>query len=301
MLDNLRSMAIFASVVEKESFSGAARELGITTSAVSQQIRMLEHEMGTALLHRSTRKLSLTEAGSIFYLSCREMVNAAQLGVVRVSELRDELVGDLRIATSPELGAYHVLPALSGWIQANPRLNVHFQADNRYIDLIEERIDIAIRMSPGLADSNLIARPMTQTRIVLCASPDYLKRHPPILTPADLEQHERIQLTFAHQHETRLRHRLTGEETTVKVNSRLHTNNVFMLTSLMESGLGIGGLLSVDLPPSYNQGRLVEVLPEWEIQPHFTIYAITLRREQPLKVMRCIETLSQYFSQRPCI
>ncbi|HBG83392.1 MAG TPA: LysR family transcriptional regulator, partial [Acinetobacter radioresistens] len=109
MLDQLRAMGVFACVVEKSSFSGAARELGITTSAVSQQIRSLENEMEVILLHRSTRKLSLTEAGQAFFHSCREMLAAAERGKVRINELRDELVGDLRIATTPEIGAMHLV------------------------------------------------------------------------------------------------------------------------------------------------------------------------------------------------
>lgn len=102
MLDQLRAMGVFACVVEKSSFSGAARALGITTSAVSQQIRSLEHEMEVTLLHRSTRKLSLTEAGQTFFHSCQEMLAAAERGRTRINELRDDLVGELRIATTPE-------------------------------------------------------------------------------------------------------------------------------------------------------------------------------------------------------
>jgi len=301
MLDSLRSMAIFVSVVDKGSFSGAARELGITTSAVSQQIRILESEVGTILLHRSTRKLSLTEAGSVFYQSCNEMVQAAKRGRVRINELRDELVGDLRIATTPELGLNHILPALSGWLQAHPSLTVHFEADNRYIDLIEERIDIAIRLSSGLADSTLIARPMARARLVLCASPEYLKNHLPINTPADLEQHDTIGLTLNKElQERHLRHRVTGEMVHARMKSRIQTNNVFLMRSLVANGHGIGALMSVDMPQAFIDGGLVEVLPDWEL-PTYTLYAITLRREQPLKVVRCIETLMQYFSQMPLI
>lgn len=302
MLDSLRSMAIFVSVVDKGSFSGAARDLGITTSAVSQQIRILESEVGTILLHRSTRKLSLTEAGSVFYQSCNEMVQAAKRGRVRINELRDELVGDLRIATTPELGLNHILPALSGWLQAHPGLTVHFEADNRYIDLIDERIDIAVRLSPGLADSTLIARPMAQARLVLCASPEYLKSHPTIKTPADLVQHENIGLTLTKDPQDRhLRHRETGEMQSIQMQSRIQTNNVFLMRSLVANGHGIGALMSVDMPQAFIDGGLVEVLPDWELQPTYTLYAITLRREQPLKVVRCIETLMQYFSQMPLI
>jgi DNA-binding transcriptional LysR family regulator len=301
MLDSLRSMAIFVSVVDKGSFSGAARDLGITTSAVSQQIRILENEVGTVLLHRSTRKLSLTEAGSVFYQSCNEMVQAAKQGRVRINELRDELVGDLRIATTPELGLNHILPALSGWLQTHPGLTVHFEADNRYIDLIDERIDIAVRLSPGLADSTLIARPMAQARLVLCASPEYLKRHPPIHTPSDLEQHESIGLTLSKDpQERRLRHRLTEETYNIRMKSRIQTNNVFLMRSLVANGHGIGALMSVDMPQAFIDGGLVEVLPDWEL-PTYTLYAITQRRDQPLKVVRCIETLMQYFSQMPLI
>lgn len=302
MLDSLRSMAIFVSVVDKGSFSGAARELGITTSAVSQQIRILENEVGTVLLHRSTRKLSLTEAGSVFYQSCNEMVQAAKKGRVRINELRDELVGDLRIATTPELGLNHILPALSDWLQAHPGLKVHFEADNRYIDLIEERIDIAVRLSPGLADSSFIARPMAQARLVLCASPEYLSNHPTITAPADLEHHESIGLTLNKDPKERhFRNRITGEEQVVRLPSRIQTNNVFLMRSLVANGHGIGALMSVDMPQAFIDGGLVEVLPDWELQPLYTLYAITLRREQPLKVVRCIETLMQYFSQMPLI
>jgi DNA-binding transcriptional LysR family regulator len=301
MLDSLRSMAIFVSVVDKGSFSGAARELGITTSAVSQQIRILENEVGTILLHRSTRKLSLTEAGSVFYQSCNDMVLAAKQGRVRINELRDELVGDLRIATTPELGLNHILPALSGWLQAHPGLTVHFEADNRYIDLIDERIDIAVRLSQGLADSSLIARPMAQARLVLCASPKYLTSHSPINTPADLEQHESVGLTLSKDpHNRYLRHRVTGESCVIRMKSRIQTNNVFLMRSLVANGHGIGSLMSVDMPQAFVDGGLVEVLPDWEL-PTYTLYAITQRRDQPLKVVRCIETLMQYFSQIPLI
>ena len=174
MLDNLRGMAVFASVVRHGSFSGAAKELGITTSAVSQQIRSLENDMGVVLLHRSTRKLSLTEAGTSFYESAKDVVAAAEQGRIRVNQLRDELAGNLRIATTPELGVNHILPALSTWISAHDDLTIHFEADNQYVDLIEERIDIALRMSPNLNDSSLSAFPLTEIRQLLVASPHFL-------------------------------------------------------------------------------------------------------------------------------
>lgn len=300
MLDNLRSMAVFASVVERGSFSSAARDLGITTSAVSQQVRSLEQEMGVVLLHRSTRKLSLTEAGHAFFQSCQEMVEAAQRGRIRINELRDELIGDLRIATTPELGANHVVPALSSWMAAHPALQVTFEADNRYIDMIEERIDVAIRMSPGLADSSLIARPMTKVDQVLCASPAYLRQFSALHHPNELSAHHMIAISLIKDAQSCSFHNSrTDEKAFVHIPARLFTNNVFLMKSLCLGGHGLARLLYLDVQKELARGELVEVLPHWRL-PDYTLYALTLRREQqPLKIVRCLEALGQYFSQLP--
>lgn len=300
MLDSLRSMAVFASVVERGSFSAAARDLNITTSAVSQQVRALEQDMGVVLLHRSTRKLSLTEAGHAFFQSCREMVEAAQRGRIRINELRDELIGDLRIATTPELGAHHVVPALSSWMAAHPALQVHFEADNRYIDLIDERIDIAIRMSPGLADSSLIARPMVRVDQVLCASPAYLRQCASLMHPSELTAHHMIAISLIKDvQDCSFRHSKTAEHATVHIPARLYTNNVFLMKSLCLGGHGLARLLYLDVQKELARGELVEVLPMWKM-PDYTLYALTLRRDQqPLKIVRCLEALGHYFSQLP--
>src|SRR5690606_41764548 len=130
MLDQLRAMGVFACVVEKNSFSGAARELGITTSAVSQQIRSLEHDMEVVLLNRSTRKLSLTEAGQAFFHSCQEMLSAAERGKVRINELRDDLVGELRIVSLRDLCSNQVIPARCHWTAAQRGLAVPSASNN---------------------------------------------------------------------------------------------------------------------------------------------------------------------------
>lgn len=167
MLDQLRAMGVFACVVEKNSFSGAARSLGITTSAVSQQIRSLEQEMEVTLLYRSTRKLSLTEAGQAFFHSCQEMLAAAERGRIRINELRDDLVGELRISTTPELAANHIVPALSHWMSAHRGLAVHLEADNQCVNLMEQRIDIALRLSSKLEETPFHVVPLARVDQVL--------------------------------------------------------------------------------------------------------------------------------------
>lgn len=302
MLDQLRSMGVFACVVEKSSFSGAARDLGITTSAVSQQIRSLEQEMEVTLLHRSTRRLSLTEAGQAFFHSCQEMLAAAERGKIRINELRDDLVGDLRIATTPELGATHLIPALSHWVSAHRGLTVHFEAENQFIDLIQERIDIAIRMCSKIEESNNLSYvPLARVDQVLVASPSYLNQNAPISRPEDLLNHDLIPVNnmknnqhFAFQHSS------TSEVANVEMKHRLQTNNVFIAKSLCQNGHGIARLLYLDVQKELMNGTLVEVLPEWKL-PAYTLHASMLKREQqPMKIHRCLDTLKQYFGQLPC-
>lgn len=300
MLDQLRAMGVFACVVEKSSFSGAARDLGITTSAVSQQIRSLEHEMDVTLLHRSTRKLSLTEAGQAFFLSCQEMLAAAERGKIRINELRDELVGDLRIATTPELGALHIVPALSHWMSAHKSLAIHFEADHRYIDLIEERIDIAIRMSLNIDEQQLTVVPLARVDQVLVASPSYLNQSACITRPEDLRQHELLPVTLMQNyHHFSFRHGLSGEVVNLDMKTRLASNNVFVAKSLCLQGLGISRILYMDIQKELANGALVEVLPDWQL-PAYSLHALTSKREQyPMKVHRCLDALKQYFAQLP--
>ena len=300
MLDQLRAMGVFGCVVEKSSFSGAARDLGITTSAVSQQIRSLEHEMDVTLLHRSTRKLSLTEAGQAFFLSCQEMLAAAERGKIRINELRDELVGDLRIATTPELGALHIVPALSHWMSAHKSLAIHFEADHRYIDLIEERIDIAIRMSLNIDDQQLTVVPLARVDQILVASPSYLNQSACITRPEDLRQHELLPVTLMQNyHHFSFQHVLSGEVVNLDMKTRLASNNVFVAKSLCLQGLGISRILYMDIQKELANGSLVEVLPDWQL-PAYSLHALTSKREQyPMKVHRCLDALKQYFAQLP--
>jgi DNA-binding transcriptional LysR family regulator len=247
MLDQLRAMGVFACVVEKNSFSGAARDLGITTSAVSQQIRSLEQEMEVTLLHRSTRKLSLTEAGQAFFHSCQEMLAAAERGKIRINELRDDLIGDLRIATTPELAANHVIPALSHWMSAHRGLAVHIEADNQYIDLIDGRIDIALRMSSKIEDSNLHIVPLARVEQVLVASPSYLNQSAPISRPEDLKNHDLIPINVMKNYQSfSFKHGITNEIVSLDMRSRLTSNNVLVAKALCQQGHGIARILYLD-------------------------------------------------------
>ncbi|OVK78229.1 LysR family transcriptional regulator [Acinetobacter baumannii] len=298
MLDQLRAMGVFACVVEKSSFSGAARELGITTSAVSQQIRSLENEMDVILLHRSTRKLSLTEAGQAFFSSCQEMLAAAERGKIRINELRDDLIGDLRIATTPDLAVQHIIPALSHWMSAHRGLSVHFEVGHRYIDLIEERIDIAVRMSSTAVEESDSVIPMAFVDQILVASPSYLNQTSPILHPNDLNNHELLSINAMNDSRSfNFQYAKTGEKLNIEMASRLQSNNLQVAKALCQQGHGIARILYLDAQKELKNGSLIEILPDWKL-PAFTLYAeIAKHDQQPMKIQRCVEALKQYFSQ----
>ena len=298
MLDQLRAMGVFACVVEKSSFSGAALELGITTSAVSQQIRSLENEMDVILLHRSTRKLSLTEAGQAFFSSCQEMLAAAERGKIRINELRDDLIGDLRIATTPDLAVQHIIPALSHWMSAHRGLSVHFEVGHRYIDLIEERIDIAVRMSSTAVEESDSVIPMAFVDQILVASPSYLNQTSPILHPNDLNNHELLSINAMNDSRSfNFQHAKTGEKLNIEMASRLQSNNLQVAKALCQQGHGIARILYLDAQKELKNGSLIEILPDWKL-PAFTLYAeIAKHDQQPMKIQRCVEALKQYFSQ----
>ena len=300
MLDQLRAMGVFACVVEKNSFSGAARELGITTSAVSQQIRSLEQDMEVILLHRSTRKLSLTEAGQAFFHSCQEMLSAAERGKIRINELRDDLVGELRIASTPEICANHVIPALSHWMSAHRGLSVHLEADNQYIDLIDGRIDIALRMSSKIDDQQFHVVPLAHVEQVLVAAPSYINQTSLITRPEDLQNHDMVQINLVRnfQHFA-FENAVTKEQVALDVHSRFTTNNVFAAKAMCQQGHGIARILYLETQKDLLNGSLVEVLPEWRL-PSFTLYAVMSKRDQqPTKIHRCLDALKLYFSQLP--
>ena len=300
MLDQLRAMGVFACVVEKNSFSGAARELGITTSAVSQQIRSLEQDMEVILLHRSTRKLSLTEAGQAFFHSCQEMLSAAERGKIRINELRDDLVGDLRIASTPELCENHVIPALSHWMSAHRGLAVHLEADNQYIDLIDGRIDIALRMSSNIDDQQFHVVPLAHVEQVLVAAPSYINQTPHISSPEDLLNHDIVHINLVKNYQKlNFEHVVTKDHVNIELNSRFTTNNVQVAKTMCLQGHGVAKILYLDIQKDLLNGSLVEVLPEWRL-PSFTLYAVMSKRDQqPTKIHRCLDALKQYFSQLP--
>lgn len=290
MLDNLRGMAVFASVVRHGSFSGAAKELGITTSAVSQQIRSLELDLGVALLHRSTRKLSLSEAGESLYTAALQMVKAVEQGRDSVSQLKDEIAGSLRIATSPEIAREYLISALSTWLDEHENLSLNLIARGEELDMIEDRIDLAV-----VLEENPQGVTLTKVKQLLLASPSYLDVHDAIGAPKDLSSH--VFITHGDKQNENLEFQKGEDKFSIRVSSRLMSNNQAIALDLAAAGYGIVKSSELNAKALIESGKLVPVLADYQL-PTLTLGASTVAKEQiPTKAKKCLEMLIAYFDK----
>ncbi|HUG25058.1 LysR family transcriptional regulator [Piscinibacter sp.] len=291
-MDPLRRMAVFASVVEQRSMSGAARSLAMSTSAVSQQVRQLERDSGVTLLHRSTRKLTLTAAGEQFYEGCAAMVAAARRAQQQLVQSRDAPSGELRLS-APIGFARHVAPALGPLLAAHSALTLKLLVDDARIDLIESRIDLAVRFG-RLADSSWVARRLCAFEWLLCAAPSWLRDHGVPQRPDDLLAQQ--WLAFARDG-SMLHLDLAGpqrETRVLRIEARISSNNQFSIQQMCVAGLGLARLARVDVADDLAAGRLEQVLPDWTLAP-LDVWAVTPQRDaQPAKVRAAIAALQDY-------
>lgn len=292
-MDNLRGMAVFATVVARGSMAAAAEALGMTPSAVSQQIRKLETHAQVTLLHRTTRKLTLTEAGEAFYRSCAQMLAIAEEAEQRLGEWREAPVGELRLAAPVGFSGKLITEALRPLLENHRQLRLQLFFHDEQIDLIEQRIDLAIRVG-SLSDSSLVARHLAEWNNVICAAPAYLRRMPAIDHPQQLQGVDWLALnTVAHQAYLNFSGP-GGESCKLRLEARVAANSMIALRQFTLDGLGVSAQPEPEVREALEEGRLVRLLPDWTLPP-FGIYAVTPRRDaQPAKVKVAIEALRRH-------
>jgi DNA-binding transcriptional LysR family regulator len=319
-MDELKPLAVFAEVVDAGSMSAAARRLGMSPSAVSQTIRALEANGGVALLHRSTRKLALTEAGERYYPHCQRMLEAARAAARSLQQARDAPTGELRLS-APVGFAAHVAPALAPLLAAAPQLRLRLLVDDAMIDLIDARIDVAIRIG-RLADSTWIARRLCEFDTILCASPDYLARAGTPTTPQQLPAHQWLAFgresaanglpasarglgkagMATSQPVTMAIDARSGdaERQRVHVQARIASNNQISLQQMCEHGLGIAHLGYADVVTALARGALVRLLPQWRFST-MPVWVVTPHRDEAeaAKVREAVDHLRRYFATLP--
>lgn len=298
MNDNFAAIPVFVAVVECESFSAAARRLGITKSAVSKRISQLESSLGVQLLQRTTRSLSLTEAGEQYFGYARNACVVAQEGEDAVTRLQGQPQGSLRISVPMVFGRLHVAPLIAHFLAAYPEVEINMMMDDQLVDLVEGGYDLAIRIG-RLADSSLIARRIAPCHSVLCAAPSYLAR---CGTPADLEQLAQHNCLFYSYFRGGSEWQFEGPMGAVRFQPRgnYQVNNSEALRAALLGGLGICQMPTFIVGDDIAQGRLVEVLSAYRLPEH-AIYAVYPQRKYlPAKVLAFVDfLLTQLGGERP--
>lgn len=275
-MEMLREMAIFAQVVDSGGFSAAARQLGLTTSAVSRHVTRLEAHLGGRLLHRTTRSLALTELGQQVHAACARMLSTAREIHLLAGSYSARPNGVMRVTAPIVFGQVWLAPKLPGFLAMYPEVEVRLTLVDRTVDLIEEGADVAIRIARELAPG-LAARPLCGMRYVLAASPGYLAAHGAPDTPQALRDHPCVHLDYGPFGGQWTLHR-GAEKVTLSVPSRLTINNSGAILAAVEAGGGIGLLPDFTARAALAEGRVVRLLPEWEFDEPYagSVHAVYL-------------------------
>ena len=260
-MDRIDSMGVFAKVVAKQSFSGAARELRLSQAAVSKHVRALEDWLGARLLDRTTRRLNVTEIGALVYERCERILGEVDEVRQSTSALQTAPRGILHLAAPVSFGITQLGPALADYLSRYPDVVVDATLEDRFVDLVEEGFDLALRVGT-LKDSSLIVRRLAPVRFVLCASPGYVKKHGAPRRPDDLANHRCLFYSLR---------AVPGEwrfvapegEVALRISGRFRSNSGNMLYEAMLAGAGIGMVPTFVAGRDLAEGRLVELMPDY--------------------------------------
>jgi DNA-binding transcriptional LysR family regulator len=270
MLD-LNNMIIFARVVDAGSISGAAREMGLPKSTISRKLKLLEESLSVRLLQRTTRSLTLTELGAAFYERCKQVQAEAEEAERSVSLGQERPTGTLRVTAPVEMGLTRFGRIIAEYSGIYPDVRIELDLSNRFVDIVEEGYDLAIRAG-RLPDSTLIARRLGNSRMLVCASPEYIESHSTPDTPDDLNRHT---LLLYGNRLIKGNWTFSGPEGTINVQlqPRHCANSLTVLRDMVLSGHGIALLPASHVLPDVAVGRLVLLLEEWRL-PEEGIYAV---------------------------
>lgn len=289
-MDKYQEMRVFTAVVDAASFVGAGDALNMSKAAVSRHISDLEQRLGVRLMHRTTRKLSLTSEGEVFLARSREILASIEASEAELSTRSVTASGLLKISVPVSFGIRHLAPLWSEFLGAHPQVTLDVQLADRVIDLVEEGFDLAVRIA-RLPDSSLISRQLASTRLVLCAAPSYLKRRGTPQHPSELTQHEVVSYSLLAMGD---QWQFIGPEGPVsaKVHPRMWSNNGDTCISAALQGAGIQLQPTFLIEQQLASGQLVEILPQYR-SVELGIYAVYPSRKFVLpKVRALVEFLS---------
>ncbi len=296
-IGNITGLAVFAKVVEFESFSKAADDLGLSKSAISKQISALEDRLGARLLNRTTRQLSVTNAGAKLYDRCRSIVAEIEAAELEAGQLHSRPTGLLKVTAGMSLGQLHLAPALSAFLETYPEMSLELALNDRIVDLIEEGYDVALRIA-NLEASSLIQRRLCDIRIVTVAAPSYLERHGEPRHPSELADHACVTYSYVWAGSA-WRFTTPDRSNRVRINPRAQVNNGDAMLPLVEAGIGITQLPTFLLHEGLRNGTLKTILDDFEPTP-LGLYAVYPQsRSLSVKVRVFIDFVAKHFAGTP--
>jgi DNA-binding transcriptional LysR family regulator len=293
-MDRLTAMRVFVTVVDLGSQSAAADYLEISRPVISRYLAELEEWVGARLMHRTTRKLSLTAAGNETLPRCRQLLELSADMQTAVKIPEDALRGDLRISVATSFGHAQMADAISDFVKLHPGVNIDLQALDRTVNLIDERIDLAIRVSNEV-DPNLIARPLAGCGSLICASPGYLREYPVPQRVQDLSQHNC--LTHSYFGRTQWHFLQDGKEVAVPIHGNISANETTVLMRATMAGTGVAMLPTFLVRPFLLSGELIRLLPDARPKD-LTLYAVyASRKHMPATLRGLLDFLVERFKE----
>lgn len=292
-MDRLIAARVFVTIAERGSMIAAAGQLDMSRAMVTRYLAQMEQWAGARLLHRTTRKLSLTDAGERTLALCRQMLAVAE-NIDLVADKQDDAIrGLLRISCSQSLGQTVLAGAVTQYLLRYPAVAVDLQMNNQAVNLVEERIDLALRITNDL-DPNLIARPLSTCDSVVCATPAWLKKHGTPHHPDDLARHNCLTYSWFGKSLWQFDHQGTKSAVAVSGNLSANESVVLLAATLQDAGISLQPYYSV--APLLEKGELIELLPDYTPQA-MGIYGIYLSRKQmPLTLRSMLDFLVAWFA-----
>ena len=291
-------MQLFARIVESGSFSAVARELGMIQPTVSKQMTALEEKLGVRLLNRTTRRLSLTDAGREYYERCQRILDEVQEMETEVTGLQNRPTGTLRVNTPVAFGNVHMLPLVLAFQRKYPGMAIDLSLDDRYVDLVQEGIDVAIRFGE-LGDSQLVARHVGSSASVCVASPQYLSAHGTPKIPSDLREHKCITYTYLFSNEWPF-DGPSGSQS-IKVHGDFRANSGMTIRSAALEGAGIASIPAFLIREDIETGRLIQLLSQFASDAIRISAVYPSARLLSRKVKLFVEFMQQEFLKIPLL
>lgn len=291
---NAADLTLFVNVADAGSFNKAAQHAGLSTPALSKRISRLEENLGVQLIHRTTRRLSLTEAGEKLYVHAKNIEGQVNDAVAAVSEFSQGLTGTIKMSVPTISGELLLAEAIADFCRIHPNITVDMRLENDFVNLVEEGLDLAIRTGQ-LEDSSLIARPLLQSNWVVCCSPDYLSQHGEPETIEALKDHNCLAYTYQAQGSSDWRFTVDGQEKSVRISGSFATNNAQALRKAALAGFGIAYVPRCCVYEDLISGQLKTILTHYKTR-ELGVYAIyPFTRYLPEKLRLLIEHIRQAY------